>query len=364
MGLSIGIIGLPNVGKSTIFNALTSAKAQSENYPFCTIEPNIGIVLVPDPRMQRIQDYLQRQKTIPAAIEIVDIAGLVKGASKGEGLGNKFLGNIRETDAVLAVVRCFDDPNVVHVDGDVDPLRDIEVIQLELIIADLDTMGKRLNRVRSLAKTGKVDAKAEFTLVERVIAHLQLGSPVRTMDLSADEHESLSSSHLLTAKPVLYCCNVGEDDLPDGNPYSQQVAAHAANEGSKVVVVCGKIEAELADLEEGERLELLDAYGLAEPALNALVREGYALLGLHAYFTAGEREIRAWTIPLGATAPQAAGAIHGDFERGFIRAQVYTLDLLDQYKSEQGIKEAGKLRTEGKDYVVRDGDIMHFLFNV
>ena len=365
MSTSVGIVGLPNVGKSTIFNALTSAGAESANYPFCTIEPNVGVVAVPDPRLDEITRYVPPERVIPASVDIVDIAGLVKGASKGEGLGNKFLANIRETDAMLMVVRCFEDPNVVHVDGTVDPLRDIEVIELELIYADLETSAKRVDRARSAAKTGKPQAKADLALFERLHDALSNGTPARLVPLNNDNERALvGEMHLLTLKPVLYACNVGEEDLPDGNAWVDAVRKKAADENAEVVVVCGKIEAELADVEGDDKAELLALYGLTEPALHPLTRACYRLLGLQSYFTAGEKEVRAWTIPLGATAPQAAGVIHTDFERGFIRANVYTLDDLREKKTEAAIRAAGKLRSEGKDYVVQDGDIVHFLFNV
>jgi ribosome-binding ATPase len=364
MALSVGIVGLPNVGKSTVFNALTAGKAEAANYPFCTIDPNVGIVPVPDARLKRIEKHIPTQKIIPAIVEIVDIAGLVKGASQGEGLGNKFLANIRETSAILMMVRCFEDENVVHVAGSVDPLRDIDIIDLELVLADVDTAEKRVKKAQGLSKTGDKVAKAELALAERVLAHLNDGKPARGLPLSEDERKQVATFNLLTAKPVLYCCNVGEGDLPAGNAWSQQVAARAATEHAGIVIVCGKIESELAGMDDDEKKELLSAYGLAEPALHSLARECYRLLGLRSYFTAGEKEIRAWTIRAGAMAPEAAGVIHTDFEKGFIRAQVYSLADLEQHGSEAALKAVGKLRMEGKTYVVEDGDIMHFLFNV
>ncbi|MDB4956392.1 MAG: GTP-binding protein YchF [Myxococcales bacterium] len=364
MALSVGIVGLPNVGKSTVFNALTAGKAEAANYPFCTIDPNVGIVPVPDARLKRIEAHIKTQKVIPAIVEIVDIAGLVKGASQGEGLGNKFLANIRETNAILMMVRCFDDPNVIHVAGSVDPMRDIDIIELELALSDVETAEKRLKKAQGLAKTGGKEAKAEAAMVERVYAHLSDGKAARTLQMSDDERKMIATWGLMTAKPVLYCCNVGEGDLPKGNTWSDAVRARAAKEGAGVVVLCGKVEAELAELSENDRGELLASYGLTEPALASLARECYRLLGLQSYFTAGEKEIRAWTIRKGAMGPEAAGVIHTDFEKGFIRAQVYSLADLDAHGSEAGIKAAGKLRMEGKEYVVQDGDIMHFLFNV
>jgi GTP-binding protein YchF len=364
MALSVGIVGLPNVGKSTVFNALTAGKAEAANYPFCTIDPNVGVVPVPDARLKRIESHIKTQKVIPAIVEIVDIAGLVKGASEGEGLGNKFLANIRETNAILMMVRCFEDANVVHVSGSVDPMRDIDIIDLELVLADTDTADKRLKKAQTQAKSGAKEAKVELALAERVHAHLSTGKAARTLDLSPEDRAVVATFGLMTAKPVLYCCNVGEGDLPKGNAWSDAVRARAQKEGAGVVVLCGKVEAELAELPDADRGELLASYGLEEPALATLARECYRLLGLQSYFTAGEKEIRAWTIRKGALAPEAAGVIHTDFEKGFIRAQVYGLADLEQFGSEVGIKAAGKLRMEGKEYVVQDGDIMHFLFNV
>jgi GTP-binding protein YchF len=363
MALSVGIVGLPNVGKSTVFNALTSGKAEAANYPFCTIDPNVGIVPVPDDRLARIQKHIPTQKVLPAVVEIVDIAGLVAGASQGEGLGNKFLANIRETSAILMMVRCFEDGNVIHVSGSVDPMRDIDIIDLELALSDVETVEKRVKKAQGAAKTGSKEGKAELALAEKVLAHLQAGKPARSLALSDDEAKEVKTFNLLTIKPVLYCCNVGEEDLPAGNKHSDAVKARAAKEGAGLVVICGKIEAELAGVEDAEKRELLSAYGLSEPGLHSLARECYRLLGLQSYFTAGEKEIRAWTVRKGAMAPEAAGVIHSDFEKGFIRAQVYGLADLEEHKNEAALKAAGKLRVEGKTYEVQDGDIMHFLFN-
>ena len=363
MTLSVGIVGLPNVGKSTVFNALTAGKAEAANYPFCTIDPNVGIVPVPDARLKRIQKHIPTHKVLPAVVEIVDIAGLVKGASQGEGLGNKFLANIRETSAVLMMVRCFDDPNVIHVAGSVDPLRDIEIIELELVLADTETAERRAKKSASQAKSGNKEAKAELALAEKVIAHLATGKPARALELDEDERKAMATWGLMTGKPVLYCCNVGESDLPNGNAWSDVVKARAAAEGAGVVILCGKIEAELAGMTDEEKTEMLGSYGLTEPALATLARECYRLLGLQSYFTAGEKEVRAWTVRKGALGPEAAGVIHTDFEKGYIRANVFSLADLEQYGSEAALKAAGKMRQEGKAYEVQDGDIMHFLFN-
>ncbi|CDZ77730.1 Ribosome-binding ATPase YchF [Legionella massiliensis] len=363
MGFKCGIVGLPNVGKSTLFNALTKAGIEAANYPFCTIEPNVGIVTVPDPRLDALSEIVKPQQTVPATMQFVDIAGLVKGASSGEGLGNQFLANIRETDAIAHVVRCFEHNDVIHVEGRVDPLNDIEVINTELALADMDTVEKALLKAGKNSRSGNKEALFEKQTLEKIKTHLDQGLPVRTLALSTEEELVSRRLFLLTAKPVLYIANV-DDNGYDNNPLLDKVKTLAKDENASVVALCAATEAELVDLDEADRKEFMDDLGLEEPGLHRVIRAGYELLGLQTYFTAGVKEVRAWTIRKGATAPQAAAVIHTDFEKGFIRAEVIAYEAFLAHRGEQGAKEAGKLRLEGKDYIVCDGDVMHFRFNV
>ena len=364
MGLSVGIVGLPNVGKSTIFNALTAAGAQSANYPFCTIEPNVGIVPVVDPRLDKLAALAQSKQTVYTDLKVVDIAGLVRGASKGEGLGNQFLANIRETDAILHVVRCFEDPNVVHVENTVDPERDIEIIETELLLADLDALQKRADKVVRLARVGQKDAQAAADALTKAIAAGNEGTPLRAIAFSDEEREALRDLNLITMKPVLYVANVAEGDLGTETPLLQKVRAIAAAKKGEVVVICGELEAQIAQLPPEERKDFLREMGLPEPGLDVLIRAAYKLLNLETFFTAGPKEARAWTIHRGAKAPEAAGAIHSDFERGFIRAETIAYDDYVAHGGEQGAKAAGRMRSEGKEYEVQDGDVILFRFNV
>lgn len=365
--MKLGIVGLPNVGKSTLFNAITKAGAESANYPFCTIEPNVGVVSVPDKRLDVLEKMYNTKKKVYTAIEFYDIAGLVKGASKGEGLGNKFLSHIREVSSIVHVVRCFKDDNIVHVDGSVDPIRDIETINLELIFSDLEVLDRRMEKSLKLVRSGDKTAKVEYALMERVKKHLEENKPVRTLEVTDDEEEFIKGLFLITSKPVLYACNISEDDLMSGNIENElvkKVQQYASNENSQVIVVCAKLEEELSTLEDEEKKDLLSEYGLEESGLDKLIKASYKLLGLMSFLTAGVQEVRAWTIKLGTKAPQAAGKIHSDIERGFIRAEIISYDKLVECGSEAAAKEKGYFRLEGKEYIMQDGDIVNFRFNV
>lgn len=365
MALKCGIVGLPNVGKSTLFNALTSAEALAANYPFATKDPNVGIITVPDPRLDKLAELVNPQKVLPTTVEIVDIAGLIKGASQGEGLGNQFLGNIREVDAIIHVVRCFEDGNVIHVDGSVDPVRDKDIIDTELILKDVETVEKRIDKFKKSSKGGDKEEAKKLDFTQRLNDHLMAGNPARSFEVTSDEEEVFSDMYLLTAKPILYVCNVDENSVISGNDHTARFVEAVEGEGAQVINVCAGIEAEIAQLDDPEeRLLFLEEMDLSEPGVNRLILAAYQLLQLITYFTAGEKEVRAWTITEGTKAPQAAGVIHTDFEKGFIRAEVIGYEDYVQFGSEAAVKEAGKLSVQGKDYVVSDGDVMHFRFNV
>ncbi len=363
MGFKCGIVGLPNVGKSTLFNSLTRAGIAAENYPFCTIDPNVGIVEVPDPRLQQLSAIVNPKKSIPTTMEFVDIAGLVAGASKGEGLGNQFLGHIRDTDAIAQVVRCFEDPDIVHVSNKIDPLNDIEIINTELLLADMDSIARQTDRAAKQAKSNDKDARAKYAFMQAIQSHVEDGNIARSFDLQDNQRRWMTELHLITAKPILYIANVADDGF-DNNPHLDAVTGYARSEGAEVVAICAAIEADIAELDQAEAAEFLAEMGLEEPGLNRVIHAGYELLHLQTYFTAGEQEVRAWTIRVGDTAPRAAGKIHTDFEKGFIRAEVVGFDDFIAGNGEQGAKDAGKWRLEGKDYMMQEGDVVHFRFNL